>query len=413
MRISALLLAVTMLAPAGLALAPGAQAAPSAPARAAAAQAATPASAGTATRPVSSGTFRSVVYLKNAVSPGVAPPDAVDIADVTGDGRPDLVVVTVDHSNAGGGTTVAVYRQRDNGTLAAPVTAKDSSAYQNVYPLDTIADLYRNGQKEIIIPEAYNVDVFAYRHGRLTGPTRIPISAGNLRVADMNGDGHPDLLTTDFYGHAQIYLGSTAHTFKLWRTLSFPVGGDPWPALFNSDLNHDGRMDIAHRNEYSFSVRMQPSRDRFSTVKTYNAAPVGGAPFEDAAMAIGDVTGDGRPDVIIASGSNSPGAGVEVFAGTGSGTFKAPVFYPTLDLPMGMTVADLNGDGRKDLVINHDGWNAIGVMLQTSKGTFAPEKLYPAPAEGDTPAVGDLNGDGKPDIAVVAGSDGIAILYAK
>lgn len=76
MRIRAGLLAITMLAPAGLlALAPDAQAAAPASARAA------------ATR-TSSGTFRKVVYVKNAVGPGVAPPSSVAIADVTGDGRP-------------------------------------------------------------------------------------------------------------------------------------------------------------------------------------------------------------------------------------------------------------------------------------------------------------------------------------
>jgi hypothetical protein len=65
-------------------------------------------------------------------------------------------------------------------------------------------------------------------------------------------------------------------------------------------------------------------------------------------------------------------------------------------------------------VINHDGWSAVGVMLQTGKGTFAPEMTYPVEnTDGATPAVGDLNGDGKPDIAVTDGSDGIAILYAK
>jgi hypothetical protein len=140
MRIRAGLLAITitMLAPAGLALAPGAQAAAPALAR-------TP-TARTATR-ASSGTFRKVVYIKNAVSFAVAPPAAVNIADLTGDGRPDLIVTSVDRSNERGGTTVAVYRQRGNGTLAAPVTAKDASAYGNIYPQVTIADLYRNARK--------------------------------------------------------------------------------------------------------------------------------------------------------------------------------------------------------------------------------------------------------------------------
>ena len=159
MRIRAGLLAITMLAPAGLALAPGAQAATPTRTQAAAA------------RSVSSGTFRKAVYVKNVVGRGVALPSAVAIADVTGDGRPDLIVSTVDPDNVHGGTTIAVYRQRDNGTLAAPVATKAPPPDYNDYNPDiTVADLYRNGQKEILVPEYTYVDVFVYRRGRAHRP---------------------------------------------------------------------------------------------------------------------------------------------------------------------------------------------------------------------------------------------------
>jgi FG-GAP-like repeat len=420
MRIRAGLLAITitMLVPAGLTLGPSAQAA--APTQA---QATAPESARTASAPASSGTFRSVVYVKNVVGPGVAPPSSVAIADVTGDGRPDLIVSTVDPDNVNGGTTVAVYRQRDNGTLAAPVTAKAPPPdYNDDQTQITIADLYANGQKEILLTEAGHVDVFAYRHGRVTGPARIPVpggsspksgGAGDLRVADMNRDGHPDLLVTDFYGHVVIYRGSAAHTFAYARKLDFGADAETWPVLFNSDFNHDGRMDVAVLNGESFSVRMQWSGSRFSNLRTYKVVPVGGVLFGTAGLAVGDVTGDGRPDVVTDTLANSPWSGVEVFAGTGSGTFKAPVVHPTLDVPMGLTITDLTGNGRNDLVIDHDQENAIGVMLQTSRGTLGPETLYPAITYGDTPAVGDLNGDRKPDIAFTAGPGEIGILYGK
>ncbi len=213
MRIRAGLLAITMLAPAGLALTPSAQAAVPARTQAAAAT------------PSSSGTFGKAVYVKNVVSPGVAPPSAVAIADVTGDGRPDLIVSTVDPDNMHGGTTVAVYRQRDNGTLAAPVAAKAPPPDYNDYNPDiTVADLYGNGQREILVPEYTYVDVFAYHHGRAHRPDA---PAGrcrvNLTVADMNRDGHPDLLaSTNVGGKAHIYLGSAAHKFKLCANTDVP-----------------------------------------------------------------------------------------------------------------------------------------------------------------------------------------------
>ncbi len=362
--------------------------------------------------PASSGTFGSAVFVKNAVSPGTALPSSVVIADVTGDGRPDLIVSTVDPDNVSGGTTIAVYRQRDNGTLAAPVTARTRD-FNATNTQIRVADLYGTGQKEILVPEFTHVDVFAYGHGRVTS-TSVPVPAQDLTVADVNGDKRPDLLTSsDFGKQAGIYLGSAARTFRLWRTLTFPENSDQSPLLSAADFNHDGRTDVAHRNGDSFSVRLQAAGGQFSSARTYKPAPVDGVLFPVAGLTVGDVTGDGHPDVITDSLANSPWSGVEVFAGTGTGTFRAPVVYPTLDSPAGMTVADLNGDGRQDLVIDHDGWNAIGVMLQTSRGTFAPEKLYPADSGSEIPAVGDLNGDGKPDIAIPADAQGIAILYAE
>ena len=277
------------------------------------------------------------------------------------------------------------------------MTAKDASADANIYPQVTVADLYRNGQKEILIPVGRQVDVFAYRNGRLTRPARIPVAggtspasggAGDLRVADMNGDGHPDLLVTDFYGHVVIYRGSAAHTFRYAQKMEFPADGGTWRVLFNADFNHDGRMDVAVLDGNSFGVRLQESRNRFGSLKAYAPAPINGQQFTADGMAVGDVTGDGRPDVVTAAGTNSPFSGVEVFAGTGAGTFRAPVVYPTLDTPMGLTIADLTGNGRNDLVINHNEQNAIGVMLQTGQGALGPETLYPAAVYGDTPGGG-------------------------
>lgn len=92
------------------------------------------------------------------------------------------------------------------------------------------------------------------------------------------------------------------------------------------------------------------------------------------------------------------------------------MIYPTFDIPGQMTIADLTGNGRDDLVIEHDDWEYVGVMLQGSNHRLSPEVRYKVAnccgfAFGG-PAVGDLNGDGRPDIAVAAG-DSVAVLYQK
>jgi hypothetical protein len=183
--------------------------------------------------------------------------------------------------------------------------------------------------------------------------------------------------------------------------------------VYAADFNHDGRMDIAFSAGGYFGIRLQNASGGFNSASMYKNAAIDGVTFSLNDIVVGDVTGDGYPDVVTDSNANRPWSGVEVFADTARGTLKAPVVYPTLDIPAAMAVADLNGDGRDDLVIEHSGWDNIGVMLQRSAGTLAPEALYPASCcTNDQPSAGDLNHDGRPDIAVVGGS-GAAIFYGK
>jgi hypothetical protein len=364
---------------------------------------------------ISSGTFRSVTYLKNVISPRVALPAAVATGHITSSGRDDLVVTTVDRDNTAGGTTVAVYRRLANGKLGAPVTVKTRDA-NDVTTQVIIADLYRNGHREILLPEVSHVDVFSYGGGHLR-VSRIPVPASDLVVADFNGDGHPDLLiTTTQQDTTQVWTGSASHAFRLWRTVRFPEAGSDGTSVFAADFDHNGRPDIALFTPLGFVVRSQTGQGTFGRENFYGNAAINGQLFPAESMAVGDVTSDGYPDVITDSMANRPWSGVEVFVNARNGTFKDPVLYPVLDIPTAMTVADLTGDGRNDLVVEHACWRNIGVLPQRAAKTLAREALYPAQTcdhGPDQPAVGDLNGDGKPDIAVPAGDMGIAILYAR
>lgn len=364
---------------------------------------------------VSSGTFRNVTYLKNVISPTVAMPTAVAIGKITGGSRNDLVVTTVDTDNNGGGTTVAVYPQLADGKLGTPLTVKTPDA-NDVTTKITIADLYDNGHLEILLPEEYHVDVFGYSRGHLTS-AQIPVPANALAVGNFNGDKYPDLaITTTQADVTQVWTGSASHKFSLWRTVTFPQAGSNGTDIFAADFDHNGRADIALSTDTGFAVRLQTRPGVFGAERLYKNVAVDGVLFPASSMAVGDVTSDGYPDVITDSLANSPWSGVEVFVNKGDGTFKAPAVYPTLDVPTAMTVADLTGNGRNDLVVEHACWGNVGVLLQRANKTLAAESLYPAQVcdyGPDQPAVGDLNGDGKPDIAVPAGEDGIAILYAK
>jgi hypothetical protein len=161
-----------------------------------------------------------------------------------------------------------------------------------------------------------------------------------------------------------------------------------------------------------FAVRRQIQPGVFGPEQDYAIGPVNGTTFPPFGMIVGDVTGDGYPDVVLDNGTNQPFSGVEVFASVHNGPFKSPVGYPVADIQTAMALSDLTGNGRDDVIVEHTAWNEIGVLMQQTNGTLASEWPHGAPVEDyDPPAVGDLNSDGRPDLAFTAGNRGVGVMY--
>ncbi len=131
--------------------------------------------------------------------------------------------------------------------------------------------------------------------------------------------------------------------------------------------------------------------------------PMGIYPFSATnipnALALADVNGDGRLDVITANaGSNTVG----ILAGLTGGGLGPATFYPVGagSTPNAVVVADVNEDGRLDIVTANYGTNSVGVLLGAAGGSFAPANTYGVGAASGPygVAVGDVDNDGHPDI---------------
>jgi len=118
-------------------------------------------------------------------------------------------------------------------------------------------------------------------------------------------------------------------------------------------------------------------------------------------IAIGDLNGDGKPDLVAADDFISA---VSVLLGNGDGTFGPNRYYETGHQPRSASIGDVNGDGKLDIVTASQGAEAVSVLLGNGDGTFGPKNDYAAGGSPQWVAIGDLNGDGKPDLATANGN---------
>jgi hypothetical protein len=143
----------------------------------------------------------------------------------------------------------------------------------------------------------------------------------------------------------------------------------------------------------------------------YRAVDVGSWP---EAVAIGDVTGDGRADVVMTTGYYFDAANdfrIWVFAQTEGGLLAAPVSYATgyTRTPESVAVGDITGDGLADVVV---GLDEVGVQVfpQLPTGTLASPVFHPTP-NGNLVRLGQLDGDGRLDVAAIGwGTKTVSVL---
>jgi hypothetical protein len=197
--------------------------------------------------------------------------------------------------------------------------------------------------------------------------------------------------------------------------VSYGSGGYSADSIAIADLNGDGNADLVVGNacttsacpgEGSVGVLLNNGGGTFKTVVTYSSGGQGPNPSYGPSVAIADVNGDGKPDLVVANYCANPcvaDGSVGVLLGNGDGTFQAVVTYDSGgSATNSVAVADMNGDGKPDIVLANQGTGSVSVLLGNGDGTFKSAVTYNAGGPAFSVSVGDLNGDGKPDV-VVAG----------
>jgi hypothetical protein len=240
-----------------------------------------------------------------------------------------------------------------------------------------------------------------------------PVAADprGLALADFNMDGRLDVLVGAYTGDAPqagfdrltstVYLGLGAG--NLGERVDRPLGAG-CEAVAAADFNGDGAADVACGSFQEDKVYVRLGRgDGLFAVSTVTT-PLQGTPWD---LAVGDVNGDGKQDVVTVShvdGSPDPVGTVEVCEGVGDGTFTNCTVYGSVGKwPSRLVLADVDADGALDVVATDQNYGNVWLGWNLGDGTFgATWDSILLGAQPSSVDVGDLNGDGYPDLVLTS-----------
>jgi hypothetical protein len=291
---------------------------------------------------------------------------AIVTADFNGDGNLDLLVVGSDPTTLN--WSYSVLLGNGDGSFQLPIVYPQSVYTGNLQSFSVAVADFNNDRKFDVAISSGNQSLallLGNGDGTFAAPSYVfDAGASPLVVADFNGDGKMDIAAGN-----GILFGNGDGTFQ---PEVFPTSlTNFYGAQFTADFNNDGKPDLLS----ALQVALGHGDGTFTLLP---------AALPGQVNAVADFNGDGKPDVLITLGTLT-GSEFQlqtgILLGNGDGTFGSMINVPTTGLlPATSVVADMNGDGRPDIVFPwHSAVNGVGVMLNTTPPSFALTASAPSP----------------------------------
>jgi hypothetical protein len=347
-------------------------------------------------------------------------PGSVEIADFNGDGKSDLVVANEESSD------VSILLGDGKGKF---VPAKGSPFPAGHRPNDiAIGDFNRDGKLDLAIAnheEKHLTLLLGDGTGGFAPAPNSPLAVEvkphvhGVASGDLNGDGNPDLVTDSWANDELLVLfGDGKGNFRT-PGIFLKVGKRPYQRHRVADVNGDGHADILATNLEGNNVTVLLS-DGKGGFKQPAGSPFacGDSPFN---LAVGDVNGDGNIDLAMVNSPSSTAEGrgrdgLTVMLGNGKGEFTMVASSPfeTGKTPNRVAIGDVNGDGVNDIAVSSPDANNITLFLMSQRGTVASRFTIAVGGKPKGLAIRDLNGDGKGDIVTTNNSENnVTVILSK
>lgn len=337
------------------------------------------------------------------------------IGDVSGDGRPDVVLGRLGELSQ----EICVFLGNADGTFAPVITQPSSNPPSDV----ALSDMNGDDKLDLVAANILGVASVSLSNGDGTFAAPVSFSAGiNFRVAvgDVNKDGKLDMAVARV-GDIAVFLGNGDGT--VGAMIVVPSGAIGATGITIGDINGDKKPDLARAGESSAiqdesrgvaSVMLGNGDGTFGEPHLYwvgSSTQISSLP---RSVAIRDLNDDGTPDLLTANGWSSD---VSLLLGRGDGTFgdTRNIGFDSTEFsdglrPQAADAADLNGDGMPEVIVANEVERLTVFSIRDA--LLGSPLLLPVPdgySKGNPLGIADLNGDGRPDIVRSTG-EGIAVL---
>ena len=338
-----------------------------------------------------------VFYAAGGIVPG-----SMVAADFNGDGKVDLA--TLNFSSK----TVSVLLGKSDGTFETAVTSPGGAAATSGIGYLGFADFNHDGKMDLAVAYSHtNALAILLGNGDGTFQTAENYATGDepgaLGIVPVN-DGSFFIFTLNAATEQpETNYGAGDGTLSTPRIYTV---GSHLGSIAVADLNGDHIPDVLVADTAAVDVMLRTPAAQTPTAYTVPSASRG-----PAALAVGDFNGDGVPDAIVANPFTGSSGSVSVLLGKGDGTLLAAQAYAAGSAPVGVVLADFNGDGKLDAAVVDEGdtssqtdLGGVSILLGKGDGTFQPAASSSLSARPYWIVEGDFNGDGKADLALATGT---------